>query len=74
MTLQRNNCGDRLFAGAIFEGLWKPKIHGEKFSQSEPVGWVAPGLRIGGQAKDDGVPNLSARVDCGKAVLFEGIL
>jgi len=31
-------------------------------------------LRICGLVKDDGVPNLSARVDCGKAVLFEGIL
>jgi len=55
-------------------GYGSLKIHGEKFSQNEPVGWVAAGLRICGQAKDDGVHNPSSMVDCGKAVLFEGIL
>ncbi len=70
---QRNNCGDRLFAGAIFGGYGSLNNHGEKRGQIEAVCWVAPGLRICGQAKADGAHNLSALVDCSKAVLLVAI-
>ena len=42
-------------AGAIFVGYGSLKIHGEKFSQIEPVGWVAVGLRICGQVSNFGL-------------------